>query len=406
MQPIKYYSIVLLLLYTAKLSDGSDCEICDLNDQLSETERQLSDCKSKLNDNSYLGQVCSRVGSWFTKDTSLKSTVSKLLDKLNVLSNPSVQNIEKDVVIRLTAEDLNCLKKFVTEENGNSDHVENILLNSMTVRETILDKTTDFLSSTITQTSLHFKANYVIVFQVLVLLFFVVLPLALGAPKIPVFLFMCLYTVFTNWVKLYYTVAAKKQATLAKHSNVPYACRIEQQGWAAAVGDFVSGLFNGKRDPCEDYYTAAMVDPAWEVGLVAALMETLSSCIIIPAQSLGTALGSFYHNLLEPLPWVWKVPILIVATIVILFLLLLLSGYEFSIPFLLRICPGQQKKRKRKSSDSDDDHLQRDRISDGPRNYVNHNGMSAGWNELIFERHPSEEYDQADSRNSLPYPIS
>merc|ERR1712227_52091 len=128
----------------------------------------------------------------------------------------------------------------------------------------------------------------------------------MGAPKLPVFLLMCLYTVLTTWVKMYYIAAAKKQATLAKHGNVPYTCHIATQGWMAAV------------------------------------METFSSCIVIPAKTLGLALGSYYHSLLEPLPWVWKAPVLILATLILLFLLLLVCGYEFSIPFLLRIGPGQK----------------------------------------------------------------
>merc|ERR1719348_723511 len=116
---------------------------------------------------------------------------------------------------------------------------------------------------------------------------------------------------------MYYIAAAKKQATLAKHGNVPNTCHIANQGWMAAVGDFVSGLFNGKQDPCEAYYTAVMVDPALEVGLVAAVMETFSSCIIVPARTTGEALGSFYVAVLEPLPWAWRLPVLLLSTLLL-----------------------------------------------------------------------------------------
>ena len=396
-----YKILVLICFLLVHTVSSSDCEICDLKEKLYETESELSQCKLKLNDNSYLGQVCSRVGSWFTKDMSMKIFVKDLLDKLDI---SDIRDVEKDLVIKLSVEDVKVLKKFVTEEEGKAEHVDNVLKNAFTVRETIMDKTTDFFSSTITETSMHFKANYVIIFQILVLLCCVVLPLALGAPKLPVFLFMCLYAVFTTWVKLYYVAAAKKQATLAKHSNVPNMCRIEQQGWMAAVGDFVTGMFNGKHDPCEDYYTAAMVDPALEVGLVTAVMETLSSCILIPAQTLGTALGSYYCNLLLPLPLVWKIPVMILATVIVLFLLLLGCGYEFSIPFLLRIGPDRNRKRK-----NSDDHNQ-DMIADTNNRTVNGigHGGSAGWSDLIYERHPSEEFDMTDNTKTgaLPYPTN
>ena len=185
--------------------------------------------------------------------------------------------------------------------------------------------------------------------------------------------------------------------------QVPYTCHISNQGWMAAMGDFITGLFNGKQDPCEAYYTAAMVDPALEVGLVAAVMETFSSCIVIPAQTLGLALGSYYHSLLEPLPWVWKAPVLILATVILLFLLLLVCGYEFSIPFLLRIGPGQKRKRKH----SENQIIDHDQALEDERNTRHRvsNGSSGGWQQHIFyDRHPSEECDMTDKGKMLPYP--
>ena len=239
---------------------------------------------------------------------------------------------------------------------------------------------------------MHFKANYVIIFQVLVLLLCVVLPLCLGSPKLPVFLLMCLYAVFTTWVKLYYMAAAKKQATLAKLGNIPNSCLLERQGWSVAVRDFVSGLFNGRQDPCEEYYTAAMVDPAWEVGLVAAVMETVSVCVIIPAETVGTAMGSYYTCLLHPLPWVWKLPVLLLATLTLLFILLLVCGYEFSIPFLLRIGPNKQAGMKN-NQDNDRNHLQTEQTTDPP-------SLCGG-----FTRHPSQECDMTDKGTpTTPYP--
>ena len=56
-------------------------------------------------------------------------------------------------------------------------------------------------------------------------------------------------------------------------------------------------------------------------------------CIVLPAQNLGLALG--FYCLMEPLPWLWKVLVMVLATVLVLFLLLLTCGYEFRIPFLL-----------------------------------------------------------------------
>ena len=376
---------LLLLLF---LSSPPASLSSDLSEQLEQARLELDVCQRKLTDQGYLGSVCSKVGTWLTRDTSLKSSVLKFLDKLSLLSpSQPVAGVERDVTVLLSSQDIKSLKRFALQGEGSPDQVEQILLNSLVVRETILDRTTDFFSQTFAESSMHIKANYVIISQVLVLLLCVVLPLCLGSPKLPVFLLMCLYAVFTTWVKLYYTAAAKKQATLAKLGNIPHSCLLEKQGWMAAVGDFVGGLFNGRPDPCEEYYTAAMVDPAWEVGLVAALMETVSVCLIIPAETVGTAMGSYYTCLLLPLPWVWKLPVLLLATLLLLFLLLLLCGYEFSIPFLLRIGPNKQSGIKT-NQDNDRNHLQREKNTDPP--FIG--GLGGGG----FIRHPSQECDMTD----------
>ena len=394
---IWFLTIAYLSVFNSLVGATSSCKECDLKEELLKVTKKLDDCEKKLHDNSYLGQVCSGVGNWLSKDTSLKKTVSGLLEKINV-DPDSEHPVERDLVIQLTPEDLKTLRLFVADNTG-SEQAERILSNSIVVKETLLDKTSEFLSSSITQTSLHFKANYVIIFQVLVITFCVILPLVLGAPRIPVFLFMCLYSVFTTWAKMYYTAAAKKQAILAKHTAIPQACHIASQGWLPALGDFVSGLFNGHKDPCEDYYTAAMVDPALEVGLVSAIMETFSSCLVIPAQSLGLAIGSFYHNILAPLPWAWKAPGLILATLIILFILLLSCGYEFSIPFVLRIGPDTGR-RKRKNSDEPN------RVESNTKVYGSFLSGGLGWRPGIVDRHPSEECDLTDRGRSLPYPLS
>lgn len=378
---------------------SSECEVCDLTEQLSLVRRELSECQEKLTDQSYLGQVCSRVGSWIGKDTpasaQLKSTVRKLLSNLDLLSSPldpNIKGVGRDITLKLTNKELRDLRKFVLNDDGSPGTVEDILVNSIRLKHGWLERTTEFMSQTLDDTSLHFKANYVILFQLLVVLCCVVLPLVMGRSKVSIMLFVCLYAVLTTWVRQYYTAAAKKQATLAKHGNIPYSCLLEKQGWVAAAQDFVAGLFNGRVDPCEAYYTAAMVDPAFEVGLISAVIETFSVCIVLPAQTVGSALGSYYNCLLAPLPFVWKVPVMMLATLLLLFLLLLICGYEFRIPFLLRIGPG----RKRKDS-GDDNYIEGERKEDGRLRW-----RGRQKERLEYTRHPSEECDMTDKGSAQP----
>ena len=69
--------------------------------------------------------------------------------------------------------------------------------------------------------------------------------------------------VMQTWVHLYQEACALKHAALAKHA----AQGCDGQGLFSATKDFLGGFFYGVQDPCEVYYLAALVDPAWEVGL-------------------------------------------------------------------------------------------------------------------------------------------
>jgi len=209
--------------------------------------------------------------------------------------------------------------------------------------------------------------------------------------------FLCIYAILITWIRQYYTAAAKKQAVLAKHSNVPNSCLLEKQGWFAAAQNMIRGLFDGKSDPCEAYYTAAMVDPAFEVGLGSAILETFSVCIILPAQTVGQALGSYYTCLLEPLPLVWKVPVLLAATVLVVLLMLISCGYEFKIPFLLSITPKSKSNARLEDRKGTSSFIEADR---------GHHRLSYGNSPWKFERHPSEECDMTDKgSSSLPYPV-
>jgi len=412
---------VLILLFCPSRIYSSDCEVCDLTDQLNKVKLDLANCQAKLSDQSYLGQVCSRVGSWMGKDSSVvsvKGTVNKLLTRLDLLSNnldPKSRGLERDLVIKFSNQELRELRRFVLNDEGSPEKMEDILVKAFHVKESWLDQTSELVSQTFGETSLHFKSNYVIIFQVSVLLCGVILPLLLTKNKwriVPyITFFLCIYAVITTWIRQYYTAAAKKQATLAKHANIPNSCLLEKQGWFSAAQRFVVGLFDGKDDPCEAYYTAAMVDPAFEVGLISAVIETFSVCIVLPAQTLGLALGSYYTSLLEPLPWVWKIPVLVLATILVLFLLLLTCGYEFKIPFLLSIGPGRKRLKsgsRRKQLRKEDRTQSRLEDSRGQealehKQNIRRSPESSPWK---FERHPSEECDMTDKGSTLPYPVN
>lgn len=335
------FSLLIPLLLLAS------CPVNEANrDEVERLTRELETCKTQLTDQSYLGQVCSRVSGWAKKDTQLKSGMEKMLKHLDLMTGALQTDdkpIEKDLVMTLTQQDLRKLREFVMVDQSSASEVEDILVRSIKVKQPWLDMSG--ILPGMGHSGTHFKANYVILVQVLVLLCCIVIPLLLGAKPWQILIFLMFYAVLQTWVQLYYKACAKKQATLAKHATAATAsCLLEKQGWLAATKDFIGGLFNGVEDPCEAYYTAAMVDPAFEVGPLIAIVETFTVCLVVPGKACGEGLGSFYTQLLHPLPYVWKIPVLILATLVLLFLLLLLCGYEFKIPFLLSVRPSKRRK--------------------------------------------------------------
>jgi len=293
----------LLILKCVGIKSDSGCEVCDLTEKLEKSSKDLEECQAKLNDQSYLGQVCQRVGNWMggKNDKALKHFTEQFLTKLDLLVKPLDANkhefIEKDVSIRLTVDDLQSLRRFVLNDEGKHEEISRVLHGMFSVSHSSI------------QSSVfgHMKSNNVFLGQALFIICCLVLPLYCGTPFWKVFLILAAYAILNTWTCEYQKACAKKQATLAKLSSVPKSCLVEKQGWLSAGKDFITGIFNGVEDPCEAYYKALMVDPAIEVGFVHAVMETLSVCLIIPARSIGEALGALYKNAMAPLPFVWKV---------------------------------------------------------------------------------------------------
>merc|ERR1719432_294882 len=271
---------------------------------------------------------------------------------LDLLTHDSpTEGGEKQLVLNLSQEDLRKLREFVNSDQGTATDVESILIRSLEVKKPWLELPK--VMPGLRPSSDHLDAGFVIFFQSLVLLCCILLPLRLNWRKGWILVLVFNLAVLQTWVHLYYKASARKHATLAKHANAATkGCLLEKQGWLAATKDFLGGLFNGVEDPCEAYYTAAMVDPAWEVGLIDAFVESFSVCLVAPSRACGESLASFYTHLLQPLPLLWKMPIMVLATILIVVVLLLLCGYELSIPFLLSIRPTKKQKQNTSSEEN------------------------------------------------------
>ena len=150
-----------------------------------------------------------------------------------------------------------------------------------------------------------------------------------------------------TWIHLYQLAVAKQEATLSRLSHIPETCH--KQSWISALKDLFTG--DSSNANCEAYYSALLVNPVLEATPIKALCEMLSLFVLRPLQLLGESLGIYYKTLLEPLPLVWKIPVLLVGTMILCFVCLLMFRYRIKAPFsILTIEPSSNRQSKRRSS--------------------------------------------------------
>ena len=95
-----------------------------------------------------------------------------------------------------------------------------------------------------------------------------------------------------------------------------------------------------------------MVDPFWEVTPLKAVTETVTQFILRPLEIAGTSIGKstilvkiqsirlnekvwilyssgvFFNELIAPIPFFWKVPVLVIGAAIILLLVVMACGYR------------------------------------------------------------------------------
>ena len=70
--------------------------------------------------------------------------------------------------------------------------------------------------------------------------------------------------------------------------------------------------------------------------------------ILRPLEMCGSSMGIFFSEVLEPLPLLWKVPVLVVCALAVLLLLVMLCRYRIKSPLLFAIEPTSSSLARRK----------------------------------------------------------
>jgi len=264
----------------------------------------------------------------------MRTTLEKMLADLGLLGVELVtEGIERQITLKLSADDLHAIEGYVQSDRGSPEDLVAMVWRSLHMKEAEVEDSETLPKPSSIPNADHFNESLVIISQCLLLPCCVFLRLKLGWGRGRILVLAFVMAVFQSWIHLYQEACALKHATLAKHATAA-AKGCQDQGWLLEAKNLLEGFFSGVDDPCEAYYLAALVDPAWEIGIQDAFVETVSVFLVAPGKACGESLAGFYSQLLEPLPLVWQLPIIGFGTHLLVVVLLLLFGYEIATPLL------------------------------------------------------------------------
>ena len=137
---------------------------------------------------------------------------------------------------------------------------------------------------------------------------------------------------------MYKKALAKREEVF--HDSVKNNCRAK---------NFLSSLWSsGYNSECTRYHEAMTVEPFLEVNPSLAFAETFSKIVLHPLEPLGQKLGSFFHNVLQQNSYFASFFVLPLSLFLLIMLLLVTSGYSFTLPFFLGKIESSRSKTKQK----------------------------------------------------------
>jgi len=316
----------------------------DLEKRLGACDKNLGECHKKL-DNLARSDAKTNINNITTKtaqpEIEIKSTpvkssgeiflkrhVSHLISKLNLAP---LAKAHLKVEIELDPFQIQTLHNFVTpNSNVHAVDVDQILtsfIKSVDTFETFV--WVEGIKEQLTQ----FRDPLLVILMVLALVYFTFVVLR-RMPPFKILLLVIVVSIVWHWVHLYKATWATKHSKLMQSVQIPPECRPQEMTWLQTVQSSASSMFSTV-DKCEDYHKAIMVDPIYEVNPLTALVDLATKLLLQPLSSLGKEVGAMFSGLLGSVPFFWKVPVLLVFVILLMFVMILFAGYKVRLPLFL-----------------------------------------------------------------------
>ncbi|XP_078263939.1 chloride channel CLIC-like protein 1 isoform X2 [Rhinoraja longicauda] len=132
-------------------------------------------------------------------------------------------------------------------------------------------------------------------------------------------LFCFLLSFGWNWVFLYKTAFAKRQANFAKMEHDTLICTgVQKLDWTGSLAEWFRRTWTLQDDKCEKYYEALLVHPVWEVPPARAVMLTITTLVTEPLKHVGQPISQLFRDILKDLPWVLQVPVTLMVVLSII----------------------------------------------------------------------------------------
>lgn len=258
----------------------------------------------------------------------LKRHVSQLISKLGLTIDTSAH---LKLEIQLSQFQVQTLQNFVSLNSGihavDVDHILSSFIKSVETYErspwieTIKDKI------------ILLKDPLLVLIMAIALVYLVFMVLR-RMPPFKIFLLVLVVSVVWHWVHMYKATWATKHSKLLQNNIIPAECRPQDMTWFQTIQSSASSVFSSV-DKCEEYHKAILVDPIYEVNPLTAVVDLITKLLLHPLSSLGKEVGSMFTGLLGSVPFFWKIPVLLVFVVLLMFIMILIAGYRVRLPMFL-----------------------------------------------------------------------
>jgi len=307
----------------------NDLTICKAKLKICQTEKEKPE-KAPVKEEKPVTKPKSKVTeSTLPNDLFMKRHVKVLLTKMMLAID---EDVHLSLEIKLTARDIAVLRAFTENGSAKVQDVDPILSSFIHSVEEFHVKPwswkEDFghILPELREPLLLALATGTFVYVLFLLMHHL--------PWWKMLMILAIFAVSLHWMRMYKKSWAAKHATLMSSGTVPPECHPQQMSWLQSLQYTARHAMSGT-DRCGEYHEAIMVDPLYEVNPLTAAVDLLTNLLLHPMSALGGQMGKMFAGLLENVPFFWRVPVLLVFTMMLMFGMVMVAGYRIRLPMWL-----------------------------------------------------------------------